>query len=133
MAVTKTKGDLGEAIILADILKRGYKVALPLGEDWSYDLIVLKGEQLEKVQCKYTESKNGVISVKCRSCNNWTNKKYSSADIDWIACYDKTTDKCYYIPSSFLGNGRVEMSLRLAPPKNNQQKKVLFANEFLKF
>ena len=133
MASTKTKGDIGEAIIIADILRKGYKVALPVGEDWSCDLIVLKGQKLEKVQCKYTESKNGVISVKCRSCNNWTNKKYSSAEIDWVACYDNVTDKCYYVPSSFLGNGRVQISLRLTMPRNNQRKKVLYASEFLKF
>ncbi len=133
MAITKTKGDLGEMLILADILRRGYRVALPVGEDWRCDLIVLKGQVLEKVQCKYTESKNGVISVICRNCNHRSVKKYSSSEVDWIACYDNTTDKCYYIPSSFLGNGRAEISLRLSPPKNNQRKGVLFASEFLKF
>ena len=133
MALTKTKGGIGEAVILADILRRGYKVALPLGEDWSYDLIVLKRQTLERVQCKYTESKNGVIAVQCRSCNNWLTKKYKSTEIDWIACYDKISDKCYYIPSALLGSGRAIVHLRLTVPKNNQQKKVLFANDFLSF
>lgn len=133
MAITKTKGGIGEALILADILRRGYSVALPVGEDCSFDIIVERKGVLEKVQCKYTESKNGVISVKCRSCNNWTNKKYSSKEIDWIACYDNTSDKCYYIPSVLLGNGRTAINLRLVPPKNNQRKKILFASEFLKF
>lgn len=133
MAITKTKGELGEALIMADILRRGYRVALPVGEDWSYDIIVLKDERFERVQCKYTESKNGVISVKCRSCNNWSIKKYSSKEIDWIACYDHTSDKCYYIPSVMLGDGRTEIKLRLSPTKNNQQKKVLHARDFLSF
>jgi hypothetical protein len=133
MAITKTKGDIGEALIMADIRRRGYSIALPFGEDWSCDLIVLKGKVLEKVQCKYTESKNGVIKVKCRSCNNWTNKKYSSKEIDWIACYDNTSNKCYYIPSKLLGDGRTAINLRLSPTKNNQQKKILHASEFLEF
>jgi hypothetical protein len=133
MAITKTKGGIGEALILADILRRGYRVALPVGEDCRFDLIVEREGVLEKVQCKYTESRNGVISVICRNCNSRSVKKYSSSEVDWIACYDNTTDKCYYIPSSFLGDGRAEISLRLSPPKNNQRKRVLYANEFLKF
>lgn len=133
MAITKTKGDLGEALIMADILRRGYRVALPVGEDWRYDLIVLRGKLFERVQCKYTESKNGVISVICRNCNHRSVKKYNSSEVDWIACYDNTTNKCYYIPSSFLGDGRAVISLRLTPPKNNQQKNVLYAKEFLVF
>jgi hypothetical protein len=40
MAITKTKGGIGEALILADILRRGYRVALPVGEDCRFDLIV---------------------------------------------------------------------------------------------
>ena len=133
MAITKDKGDLGEGVILADILKRGYKVAIPIGENWNYDLIVLRCGKLERVQCKYTESSNGVVKVACRSCNNWSVKKYLCSDIDWIACYDKTEDKIYYIPSNLLGNGRNTISLRLAPSKNNQNKKILFAKDFTCF
>ena len=130
MAITKSKGDIGEAAIRLDILRRGYKIAQPLGEDWSFDLIVQRGRELERVQCKYTESRNGVVSVQCRSCNNWSVKRYSSNDVDWIACYDKNTDKCYYVPANLLGAGRREIKSRLSPPKNNQQKKVLYAREF---
>jgi hypothetical protein len=133
MAITKTKGDIGEAMICADICRRGYRVAFPFGEDWSCDLIVLRGRVFEKVQCKYTESKNGVIAVQCRSSNNWSIKKYSSDDVDWIACYDKSSDECYYIPAKMLGNGRREIKLRLSPPRNNQRKKILCATDFLKF
>lgn len=133
MAKTKEKGDLGEAIILSDILRRGYKVALPIGEDWDYDLIVLRNDSLQRVQCKYTESSKEVINVVCRSCNNWVNKKYKQSEVDWMACYDKNTDKCYYIPSRLLGEGRSGISLRIDPPKNNQIKKVLYAKDFLQF
>ncbi|GAG95095.1 unnamed protein product [marine sediment metagenome] len=30
MAETKRKGDLGEAMVMADILRRGHKVAIPV-------------------------------------------------------------------------------------------------------
>ena len=32
MARTKQKGDLGQAMVMADSLKRGYEVAIPLEE-----------------------------------------------------------------------------------------------------
>ncbi len=49
MAETKRKGDLGEIMIMADILRRGYKVAIPFGEDWRFDLIVLRSKSFERV------------------------------------------------------------------------------------
>lgn len=39
MGTTKTKGDLAELMVAADLRQKGYKVALPFGEDWDYDLI----------------------------------------------------------------------------------------------
>jgi hypothetical protein len=133
MAKTKEKGDLGVAMVMADVLKRDYKVAIPVGEDWRYDLIVLRDSKLERVQCKYVESNGEVVIVPCRSCNNWNIVKYTPNDIDWIATYDKTTDKVYYVPSSYLGVGRACISLRLKPARNGQVKKILIASDFIKF
>jgi hypothetical protein len=38
IAPLKTKGDLAELMVAADLMRRGYKIALPYGEDWDYDL-----------------------------------------------------------------------------------------------
>ena len=116
---------------MADALRRGYKVAIPFGEDWDYDLIVLRNGKLERVQCKYTESGGETIRVKCHSTNNWCTKSYSENDIDWLAVYDKTTDKCYYIPSKELGKGRYEIKIRLTKTKNNQKKYIRMAQDYL--
>jgi len=120
-------------MIMADVLRKGYKVALPLGEDWPYDLIVLRNNSLERVQCKYSESKDGYIAVHCRSANNWKTKKYHKNEIDWIACYDKTTEQCYYVPSSLLGEGRSYLHLRIKAPLNGMKKGIRYAKDFLKF
>ena len=130
MAETKRKGDLGEAMVMADALRRGYKVAIPIGEDWRYDLIILRDGKLERVQCKFTVSNGDFVEVHCRSSNNWSTFKYTSEDVDWMAVYDQTTDKCYYIPSNLLGTGRTMISLRLTPTKNNQKVGVLWASSF---
>jgi hypothetical protein len=132
-AITKIKGDLGQAMIMADALKRGYKVALPLGEDWRYDLIVLKEGKLLRVQCKYTESTNGVVKVRCETHDGRSYYRYKQEDIDFIAVYDKITDKCYYVNCSYLGKGRGALSLRTCKTKNGQKKRILKAENFTKF
>jgi hypothetical protein len=51
--------------------------------------------------------------------------------IEWLAVYDATTDRCYYVPSSELGAGMSMMHLRLQPARNNQQRRVRPANAYL--
>lgn len=130
MAITKLKGDLGVAMVMAEVMRRGYKVAIPVGEDWRYDIIVLRNGKLERVQCKYIESDGVVAHIPCRSSNNWSVIKYTSDDIDWIAAYDKTTGRFFFVPSSLLGSGRCDVVLRMAPTKNGQVKCVRMAEEF---
>ena len=45
----------------------------------------------------------------------------------------KMTDKCYYIPSVFLGNGRSYITLRVDPPLNKMVKNINYAKDFLAF
>ena len=33
-------------MVAADLMRRGHKVAFPYGEDWDYDLIVFRNEEL---------------------------------------------------------------------------------------
>jgi Holliday junction resolvase-like predicted endonuclease len=136
MAPTKTKGDLAELKVAADLTEKGYRIAIPYGEDCDFDLIVIREERLERVQVKYTESDGCVIEVRCQS-QSLTNgkvkhvKRYTASMIDWLAVYDKTTNRCYYVPASRLGDGRREMYLRLTPALNNQRKLVNFAADYL--
>jgi hypothetical protein len=47
-------------------------------------------------------------------------KRYTSAMIEWLAVWDSTTDRCFYIPARELGTGRSMLHLRLAPTRNGQ-------------
>jgi PD-(D/E)XK endonuclease len=123
-------------MIAADLIRRGYKIAIPYGEDWDFDLIVCREERLERVQCKYSESNGIFITVRCCS-QSLTNgkvkatKRYTAATIDWLAVYDPTTDRCYYVSAAELGNGMREMRLRLRPTLNNQRQLVRPAERYL--
>ena len=115
---------------MADVLRRGYRVAIPYGEDWPFDLLVLKDGEFLRVQCKYARSDGGVLIAKCDSTNNWSIVRYTKATIDVLAVYDATTQRCYYIPAEELGDGRARMSLRLAPTLNNQAAGIRWADPY---
>ena len=94
------KGDLAELKIAADLVERGYRIAIPFGEDNDFDLILIRENQLERVQVKYTKSNGKFVIVRTRS-HSLTNgqvkrtKLYTAKMIEWIAVYDQTSDCCY--------------------------------------
>ena len=123
-------------MIAADLIRRGYRIAIPYGEDSNFDLILCRDDRLERVQCKYTRSNGIVITVRTRS-HSLTNgrvratKRYTAAMIEWLAVYDATTERCYYVPATELGEGMTMMHLRLVPTRNNQLRRVRFASSYL--
>lgn len=109
-------------------------MAIPVGQDWPYDLLALHNGKFWRIQCKYVQSKNGVLAVPCRSCGGRKHEtRYTANHIDCLAAYDATTGKIYYLPSDILGGGRSYVSLRLQPARNNQQSGVRLATEYEEF
>lgn len=91
MTPLKTKGDLAELKVACDLVERGYRVAIPFGEDCDFDLVFWRTpDRLERVQVKHATSDGKVIPVQCRS-NSLTKgkvkriKRYTARTIDWIA------------------------------------------------
>jgi hypothetical protein len=121
----KGKGDLAELMVAADLRRRGFKIAIPFGEDCDFDLILVREDRLERVQVKYAESNGVVVPVRCSS-NSLTKgkvrrvKRYTAKTIDLLAVYDQTSSCCYYLPASELGEGRSTLHLRLKPALNKQ-------------
>jgi hypothetical protein len=123
----KTKDDLAELKVAADLADRGCRISIPFGEDCDYGLIADYEGRLHRVQVKYTRSNGHVVVIRCRS-HSLTNGKvratklYTSAMIDWIAVYDSATERCFYLPSWELGTaGRNLLHLRLQPARNGQR------------
>lgn len=59
---------------------------------------------------KYTHSDGHRVLVRCRSHSLTKGKvrqtKYYTAEtVDWIAVYDATSERCFYLPSTELGAG----------------------------
>jgi hypothetical protein len=135
MAPLKQKGDLAELMVAADLRRRGYKLAFPYGEDWDYDLIIERRGKLERIQVKHYTSDGSIIHVRCYS-KSLTNgrvkrtKPYTRATVDWIAVWDPTTARPYYVPSTVF-DGYLQITLRLTPARNNQSLGVRDARDFL--
>ena len=56
MRSTQRKGDIASARALASFTELGLDVAVPFTESAAYDLVVDDGEELHRVQCKYTSA-----------------------------------------------------------------------------
>jgi len=111
---TKTKGELTEGIILAALLRCGYSVALPFGDNQRYDLIVDDGKRLLRAQCKTGQLRKGRINFKTVSMNGRSGVRRSyhgQADIFLVYCPDN--EKVYRIPVRL--SGRSMLTLRIAP------------------
>jgi PD-(D/E)XK endonuclease len=137
VAPLKLKRDRAELEVARDLVRRGFRIAIPYGEDWDFDLIFSRpgSEQLERVQVKYSTSDGTVIELRARSCSLTNGKvkrvRYTAATIDWLAAYDPTTDRCYYFPAAELGSGMDEVRLRLVPTLNSQVVGVRYAENYL--
>jgi PD-(D/E)XK nuclease superfamily protein len=132
----KAKGDLAELKVATDLRARGYRVAIPYGEDWNFDLILCRrDEKLERVQVKYARSDGCVIQVQACS-HSLTNGKvratkyYTASMIDWLAVWEPVLDRCFYVPASELGTGMNYLTLRLRPSRNNQIRGIRLAERY---
>jgi hypothetical protein len=127
----KTKGAIAEMAVAAKLLKAGWNVLFPFGENSRYDLAGEKNGKFIKVQVKYVSPSKGVLRVNCKSSNNWTVDKYTSKDIDFIAAYDPCSSNIYFIPPSKFNSSAIV--LRLSPARNKQRASINEAKDFLFF
>ena len=124
VASTKKKGDLAELRVACDLVAKGYRVAIPFGEDSDYDLVVDREGNLERVQVKYASSATGVIQVRCGS-HSLTNgkvkrtKRYTAGSIDWLAVYDPEGGPVLLRPSPPVRPERTDV---LQPPRRSHSK-----------
>lgn len=133
---TQQKGQYAQLKVELRAAELGYIVSKPT-VDARYDLVLDDGNQLHKVQIKYSNSKSphgddGVVVVELL---RWAGDKrsekrcYHSNEIDVVIAYLPIVDKLCWIPSDVF-DGRPNLYLRLVPPKNNQTKGILMAEDF---
>lgn len=132
--ISKEKGNIGEAIILAEFVKRGIQCSVPFGDCARYDLIADFNGKLNKIQIKYCgqiSNNNSFICPCASSTNHTTNKHYTTYenDVDYIACYVVPLDKSILIPIKDIGK-RKSITVRLYSAENGQQKGIHYIDDY---
>ncbi len=124
----KTKGSVAELAVATALVKEGWHVLIPYGENTRYDLVAERGGVFKRIQVKYVTPRRGVLRVNCQSSNNWSVRQYTAEEIDTLAVYNPDGDTIYFVPVNEIRKGG--MVLRLEPTKNGQKAYVRFAQEF---
>lgn len=122
---SKDKGNIGEALALAEFIKYGIAVSIPYGDNARYDLVADFNGKLNKIQVKYCNQKisenNSIVCPCASSINHTTNKHYTTYknDIDYFVFYLAEWDKLLLVPIEKIGSKKSIM-FRMDKPKNNQ-------------
>ena len=129
---TKQIGDVAEAVVIATLIKCGFSVSIPFGENHRYDAIIDKGGVLSRVQIKSGRLRRGVIDYSASSSHSYRGGPWSRSyhgAVDYFGVYCKDTDEVYMIPCADAPATRG--SLRIDPTKQGQSKKVRWARPYL--
>jgi len=135
---SKKKGTIAEAKIKADLLLKGYNIAVPEGDYLPYDIICI-GQSFYKVQVKSCKlRKNGSIRLSLRknmykSGKSLHTKRYKKHEVDVFAIYILKTDECFYIDANLLDHIKCELTLRHDYPANGRERDVNLLDTYREF
>lgn len=127
---TKDKGDIAVAKVIADLSERAALVLLPLTEHAPFDLVAYVNGEFHRIQVKCRTVTRGAASVRFESF--WSDRHGLHAramardEVDVIAIYCPDTNVCYYVDPSQFG---MSVTLRVEPPRNDQQRRVISASD----
>jgi len=125
-------GQRSEAAIQAELIKRGYRVLVPLGVNQRYDLVVDVGGKFVTAQCKTARLRKGALQFSTRSTQSaraGVQFRSYSGEVDLFLVYSPDTDCVYGVPVEEAAEG--QMSLRIDAPQNCQRRGIRWARDFL--
>jgi hypothetical protein len=129
---TKHVGDIAESAVITALIKCGYEVSIPFGENHRYDVIVDKDGVLSRIQIKSGRLRKGVVDYAACSSHSHRggpNSRSYHGEVDYFGIYCKDTDEVYLVPCADAPATRG--SLRIDPTKQGQSKKVRWAQPYL--
>jgi len=124
----KEKGAIGELAVAAQLVRDGWQILFPYGENSRYDLVIERNGIFKRIQVKYSTPKNGVLRINCRSSNNWSVLPYTADQIDLYAVYDPIHREVFFIPVEETNKNL--LNLRIENSKNGQRVGLRFAKDY---
>lgn len=111
---TKSHGERTEAVVLAELLKEGYVVLLPFGDNQRYDMVVESAGQFVRIQCK-TGRMRGSASFSFKVCSTYAHRgrpqRTYSGDAEFFAVYLPDNGQVYMIPVGEVGVSEARLQL----------------------
>jgi hypothetical protein len=122
-------GQRSEAAIIAELVKRGYRILMPYGINHRYDLVIDTGDRLLRAQCKTGRLRDGVILFNTVSVRVNTRRTfvtpYDADQIDLFLIYCPDTDRVYALDVREAASSHG--ALRVDPAANGQAKRIRWA------
>ncbi|QLD89298.1 hypothetical protein HWV07_09765 [Natronomonas salina] len=104
---TKDVGDTSEALVLAELTRRGYSVAVPFGDNDRYGLLVDADASLYRVQVKTGWREGDCIRFKTGSQTTAdgeaTVEEYTDTEIDAFAVRCRDSGGLFWVPLEAAG------------------------------
>jgi hypothetical protein len=132
---TQKTGDITEYAAITRLMECGYGVLTPVGQMHRYDLVIEDADgKFWRVQCKtgWLNEDKSKITFSSASSMNYTVKQKGwrsyKGQCEYFAVYVEELRKVYLIPVDEVGASNI--TLRLTPSKNNQEKNVRWAKDY---
>lgn len=120
-------GERAEAAVVAALTHAGKAVYLPFGASGRCDLVYEDGASLRRMQVKNGILRNGIVKfATCSNTNNVPQDYRSDVDVFGVYCHDLATVFLVPVDQVPLRAGY----LRVAAPRNSQQRNIRWAEQF---
>ena len=120
-----------EAVIQAELAKRGYRILLPFGFNQRYDLVLEIDGSFMRVQCKTGRLRNGCVVFRSQSVRSNSREavlRDYKDDVELFVVHCPETGGLYAIPIDDAT--RTQGTLRIDPTANGQDKRVRWARDY---
>lgn len=120
--------------ILHKLISKGFEVLQPLSDDLRYDLAyyVMETDEFIRIQCKAGRYSPGIGCILFKNFNRTggrTGRRGYFEDVEYFGVYCEELGKVYLVPVDLV-KYTGEVHLRVMPSKNNQEKKIIWAQDY---
>jgi len=127
---TKSIGIRSEAAVMNALVRNGFWVSIPYGENNRYDLVADDGKRLYRIQVKTGHDRGSYLCYSCSSSHAHQGGSLRSyhGELDYVAIYCAPRETVYLIPEAELT--ATQGHLRYRQPENGQKKRIRWAGQY---
>jgi hypothetical protein len=129
-------GAISMARVISALTGVGKRVLIPVADVPRYDLVIEDQNRFFRVQCKTGQVFRGAVCFRphsLRAANRESEWRRIVLDyrgeIDYFGVYCPDNGKVYLVPIEDVSTTRI-CSLRITPPKNNQRRRIRWAEHY---